>query len=387
MRSKTFGAACLVAGTAIGAGTLALPQLVAGVGAVGACGLLCMSWWVVYVTCLCVADLHMIAGRGHSFTRMCERLGGRGASLVASGAFLLMGYALMSAYSVGLMDLSQKIFDAPSPLLLKILFLGIFLMICLRIGIVESINRYALSLALGVLFLFGVLFLWKGRVGAVLCDDVGHISLALKTLPAIFTSFGCQIVIAPLVDYCDLDKVSLRRAFFYGTLAPLVVYCGWIVAALSVLKTTSLWDALRMGQDVALGPVMEALAQGSGFTRLAWWLQGVGFLAVLTSFFGVGVSLLEDIMQRSGWRRLPAMAIIAGPVIYVAFFSQAVFARILSVAGVINTVIAVFLPLYVMKRTERPVTLCASRFGRSRVWLWVSAFWATLVVVAEICWL
>lgn len=387
MKSKTFGAACLVAGTAIGAGTLALPQLVAGVGASGACLLLAISWWVVYVTCLCVADLHMIAGRGHSFTRMSERIGGRGASLVASGAFLLMGYALMAAYSVGLMDLSHKFLNAPSPLFLKVLFCGIFGLICLNINVVENINRYALALALTVLMAFALLFFWKVRDCMVLCDGPNHVSSVFKTLPAIFTSFGCQIVIAPLVDYCDLNKTSIRRAFFYGTLAPLLVYCVWVIASLSMLKSTSIWSELRAGSNVELSYVMEALAQGSGLARLSWWLQGVGFLAVLTSFFGVGVSLLQDIVQRSGWRRLQAAAVVGAPVVYVAFFSQAMFVHILSIAGVINTVIAVFLPTYVLCRTQKPVTLCHSVFGRSSLWLWISNLWAILVVVSELFWL
>ena len=386
MNGKTFGACCLVAGTAIGAGTLALPQLVAGVGFAGSCILLIISWWVVYVTCLCVADLHMIAGREHSFARMCERLGGRGASLVASGAFLLMGYALMSAYSVGLMDLSQKLFCDASPLFLKLLFLGIFSLIFLRIGIVENINRYALSLALIVLFAFVLLFLWKARVSSVMCDGMLGVAPVLKALPAIFTSFGCQIVIAPLVDYCDLDKKNIRPVFSYGTLAPLVVYCLWIFAALCVLKSSDMWGVLRAGEGVPLGRVMEALAQGSGFVDLSWWLQSAGFLAVLTSFFGVGVSLLQDVVQRTSWRRAYAVAIVAAPVFYVTFFLQAVFVRILSVAGVINTVIAVFLPLYVMRRANQPVDLCLSVFGRSRLWVWISGVWAVFVALAELFW-
>lgn len=275
MSMKTVGAAGLVAGTAIGAGTLALPQLVASMGPAMACGFFVVSWWVVYIMCLCTADLHIAVGGKHSFARMCESLGGGVAAFVASIAFLLMGFALMSAYSVGLVDLGRALCPGVFKEAWWFFVAAILFFVCGKISIVERVNRYALSVALVLLFCFCVVFFTRADIVSVWIGVAPNALFSCRSLPAIFTSFGCQIVVAPLVDYCDLRRDQIRRAFFYGTLVPLVLYCVWVVSALAILRSGDLWGALHRGDAVALAQVMDALAHGSGLGGLVHWLQGV----------------------------------------------------------------------------------------------------------------
>jgi len=385
MRAALIGSASLVAGTAIGAGTLALPQLVGSMGFPAAFCAFAVSWFVVYVMCLFVADLHIFVGGKHSFSRMCGKLGGPRVQFCASLAFLLMGFALLCAYSVGLVDLGGALFaEFPLPIRIGLLLLA-FVTICFRIHIIDQLGRYALALAIVVLLGFVVIFwLQEPSMQALTCG-VAHHRYVFKALPTIFTSFGCQIVIAPLVDYCRMSQDDIRKVFFWGTLIPLIVYCLWIAAAFVILhKDTALWSDMRNGKDIALAEVMQALANGTGFKSIARWFQGIGFLAVLTSFFGVGVAVVDDAVQRIKKPRLVAGLLLALPVLFVALFAKVVFVRILSIAGAINTFIAVFLPVYIVRKRSIATPLCGSVFGRYGCVVCGSVVLALIVMASEV---
>ena len=212
----------------------------------------------------------------------------------------------------------------------------------------------------------------------------GSFRAAFKISPAIFTAFGCQVVIAPVVDYFRRDAHLIRRAFFWGTLIPLLVYCLWILASLAVLRHDEVWAAITMGRHVPIATIMESLARGSGFGLLTKGLQGVSFLALLTSFFGVGVSLVDDVQQRLKAPRVAAGVSVVVPICYIAFFSQVLFVHILSVAGVINTVIAVFLPMYIMQKVHKGEEMCGSRWRHMHAWRILCVFVALSVVLAEL---
>ncbi len=97
-----------------------------------------------------------------------------------------------------------------------------------------------------------------------------------------------------MVAYCDYNTKVLKRAFFWGSLIPLVAYVSWIGVTLCVLwgKNPGFYRCL-VTQQAQLGALMQALSQAANVS----WLQPLswvgGFLAIITSAIGVGLAIIS----------------------------------------------------------------------------------------------
>ena len=290
---SVFGAVCLIAGTAVGAGALALPQLVAAVGVLWASGLLVATWFVVYVMSLYMAHLHISVGEDLSFTQVCYRLGGRGALVVATLSFFAIGYALMVAY----MGALSSFWDGCVATKIVGLVLSLLVLSC-SVYWIERLNRplFVMVLVLSVCVVGGLCFvpLASFSQGPYVMHSVRGVACLI---PVLFTSFGCQVVIGPVVSYFAGDQSKIRKAFFWGTLTPLCFYLLWIFFAANALCRNSpdLWALCARGgaSSLSVSSVMEGLGGSLGgvFLRVTPLFS---CLAVLTSLLGVGVGLVGE---------------------------------------------------------------------------------------------
>lgn len=100
---SVLGAVSLVAGTTVGAGILALPSVTRSAGFVPSAAAIGGGWVFMAATGLLLAEVHLqtaceLGSGGVSIFSIAERTLGRTGSRVASAAYLLIHYALLSAY-------------------------------------------------------------------------------------------------------------------------------------------------------------------------------------------------------------------------------------------------------------------------------------------------
>jgi tyrosine-specific transport protein len=176
-------------------------------------------------------------------------------------------------------------------------------------------------------------------------------------IPVIFTSFGYHIIQNTMVIYCDYNPVALKKAFFWGSLIPLVVYVVWVVVTLLILylRAPEFYHTL-LTQKAELGQLIEALSHAVGCS----WLQPVSWvvalLAILTSAIGVGlavVSFWEQHLPAKIAGRPLVLVLVLLPPLLVGIWTPSVFIRALSFAGLILTIIAIFLPLYLLRMSDK----------------------------------
>ena len=98
---KTLGGTWIFAGTAIDAGMLAIPLVTAVVGFPLDMLLLVICWAVMSLTALLILETNLAFPDGANFNIMSRHTIGRGGQLATWISFLLLLYALITAYVSG----------------------------------------------------------------------------------------------------------------------------------------------------------------------------------------------------------------------------------------------------------------------------------------------
>jgi len=333
-----------------------------------------------------MAEVHVEAGAKHTFIDACRKFGGRYAAAIGALAFVCLGYSLLAAYSAALLDIFEQYAGHIDPLWILVFS---FTLLSLPVAVITRVNKPLLFVALLTFMIFGAALLYCGDVFNIRRSFPENPGRALSILPAIFTSFGCQIVIAPIVDYCRLNVKEIRRVLFYGNVIPLCVYGLWVTAALGMLwKDPAITKAICVEGQVSVAAVMHSLSSLLGGGAFEHMVKVLAFFSVLTSFVGVGVGLVDAVsihVQKlcgiKRFARIVGCALVVIPAWWLTFFSRAAFVELLSVAGAINTVIAVFLPLFLVKNIQ--TTLCGSTF-QCISWKIIAFIWAIVVVASEV---
>lgn len=399
MSSKTLGAACLVAGTTIGAGMLALPLTVSALGLIWGIAVMVVIWFVMYLAGLYGLELNLRAGKGMTLGGLGQFFSGSVTRILGDASLVILTYALMAAYLFGGASvletfLSQhsrvSAFDYLSPLGMVVMAIILILMGNLRW--VDHQNRI---LFLGMLGAITALILGLGggliNLGSIaIASYEQHFSAWQVAIPVVFTSFGYHIIQNTMVVYCDYNPVALKKAFFWGSLIPLVAYVSWVAVTLSILsaKAPEFYQTL-LTQKVELGQLMQALSQASGCS----WLQPVswivGLSAILTSAIGVGLAIIsfwEQHLPSKVAKRPLILGLALIPPLLVGLLTPGIFIRALGFAGLILTMIAIFLPIYLLRVSDKGLAkkvfypLTASKSLRALVFL-IGVF----VIVCEVC--
>ena len=105
LSSEGLGSAMIIAGTSIGAGMLAIPATVAACGFWIASLLLVITWFIMLLTALLLAEVNLSMENGSNFTRMTYATLKKTGHLVTWVGYLLLLYSLTAAYSAGGRDL------------------------------------------------------------------------------------------------------------------------------------------------------------------------------------------------------------------------------------------------------------------------------------------
>lgn len=330
------GASLIVAGTAIGAGMLALPVVTGPSGFLPSVTVLIASWAFMSVTGLLFAELALWLKKDVNILSMAEITCGRIGRSITWVVYLFFFYCLLVAYLVGGGNLLTELYGSGlAPEVRIILFALVFVsLIVVGKRVVDPINR---------LLMAGLLIAYIGfaciGMGSVQFENLLHVDWkeARWALPVAFTSFGFQGTVPTLASWMGYDRRRLYKAIIFGTIITLCVYIIWQALFLGIVPlhgSHGLLETLKNKQD-AVYPL-----QFFTHSALVWTFGKLfAFCAIATSFLGVGIGVFDFLrdglhLKAKGIRSIAALVVLSfGVPLFFALVDPAIFLRALGMAG------------------------------------------------------
>lgn len=333
MNFKVFSGAMLVAGTAIGAGMLALPVATCLAGFVPSCVIYCLCWLFMLATGLLFLEVSIWLPKDANIISMADHLLGKWGRVCSCLVYLFLFYCLTVAYSAGGGGFIAALSDGKIPQ-----WLGIVLFVCIFSPIVylgtRAVDRMNLIWMCGLAVSYGafVLLGW-GKVDVRLLKTENW-PAAFIAMPIVFTSFSFGGIIPSLITYLNRDVKMVRSALILGTGIPLAIYVVWqllIQGIIPVEGPNGLLEAKLKGQT-AVFPLKNFVASSYAVG------QAFSFFALTTSFLGVTLGLLDfladgfklvQVKVKKGFLFL----IVFLPPSLIAIFNPGIFLNALNYAG------------------------------------------------------
>ncbi len=296
-KNRVFGGVLLVAGTAIGAGMIALPVTSGLGGFFPSLTLLVAVWLYMSFTAFLFLEATLWFERDVNIVSIAQHTLGNIGKAIGWLAYLFLLYSLTTAYlsSCGALFLNSmeasfamtlpKWFG-PLPFLLLFGF-------CVYLGTkpVDYINR-ALMLGLVATFLT-VIFVGAPGVRESNLSFVAW-DFVWPSVAIIVASFGYHIIIPSLAYYLGYKVNLLKKALFWGGVIPLVVYVIWEIIVLGVIPASGPQSFVTLSQspqsEVALISILNANLPLINISEI---LRFFSYFAILTSFLGVTLSLSD----------------------------------------------------------------------------------------------
>lgn len=372
---RVLGAILLIAGCCIGAGMLGLP-VVAGIsGFIPSTIAFVLVWMYMLATGLLIVEINLWFKDDISFLTMSEKILGKFGKWLSGFLFLFLFYSIMVAYISGCGSLVCELLNQN------------FGIVCSQtVGSILSSVLFGLVILAGTIVVDGVNRLFMVGLGVayllLLVIGLPHINTGLLTtanwsgilvaIPLMVISFGYHNLVPTITEYLEHNKREVVKSIAIGSSLPLLVYL--------------LWDGLIMGlipggyeEAVASGDMAtQALRKITGTTKINDLAEMFAFFALVTSFLGVALSLVDFL--RDGFhdagvglhRLLYVLLAIVPPLVFALIYPK-VFLIALGYAGGFATVILFgILPAlmawkgrYIMKLENKPIlpggkiSLCA----------------------------
>ena len=299
MNGKILGASFLVAGTAIGAGMMALPIACASTGFIPATCILVIIWCLMIYSALLVLEVNLTLDIKHnSFSSMARQTLGRPAQVIAWICMLLLLYSLTAAYISGnasiIQLLIQTLFDITVPYWINaVVFLLVFgTAVIWSTRCTDLVNRLFFSLK-GITLVVSLGLLLPETHFEQL--RVQHLTLSSAFMAPIFiTAFAFHTVIPSLTTYLDRNTQTLRMIVLCGGSLPLIIYVIWLVTTLGIIPINGLnsFNDIHYHHD----SVSLFISHLSALTDNAWihiGIHGFANIAMVTSFLGVTLGLFD----------------------------------------------------------------------------------------------
>ena len=330
----SFQVRCSVAGTAIGGGMLALPVLTSPAGFFPSVLIFLLCWLFMMSTGLLFLELCLKFRDGVNFITMARESLGKWGERVVWALYLFLFYCLTVAYIVGCGNLLSVFFPALGPSQGPLLFVALTApLVYLGARLVQRFNIFFM-LAMGALYAVFVVF----GLPSVNLELLGRSdwSKAFFALPIAFTAFAYHGIIPTLAHNMHYDPRKSRLAVLIGSMIPLFAYVIWELLILGIVPFESsggLRDALLKGEN-GVTPLKNFI----GHPTLYAVGQAFAFLALLTSYFGVTLGLLDFLMdglkvKRNAVNRFWLCLLIFLPPLGVALLYPTIFLVALEYAG------------------------------------------------------
>lgn len=341
---RLIGGILLVAGTATGAGMLALPIVTGFAGFWPTMILFIVYWLYMTFTALLMLEVNLWMEEHTNLITMAKRTLGRGGQIFSWLIYLFLLYTLTTAYLAGSGPIFIEAFETmtgwqlpawTNPLPLLILF-GFFVYQGARS--VDYVNRI-LMLGLAISYFLMVMFL-APHVQESLLRHVNWNTIWIP-ISIVSTSFGFHIIIPTLTDYLHRDVKQLRLVLVIGSLITLLIYVSWEVLTLGIVPLKGplgLAEGFRKGMDGA-----TLLGIYLGKTELSLLARLFSLFAIVTSFLGVSLSLRDFLadglrIQKTPKGRLLLYLLSFAPPLLITLIDPRAFLNALEYAGAFGVV-------------------------------------------------
>ncbi|MDH5886578.1 amino acid permease [Vibrio splendidus] len=355
-----MGSSLIIAGTALGAGMLAIPMVLAQFGLLYGTLLMVLICFGTTYAALLLLEATIKAGGGLGLNSIARKTLGKQGQLLTNGLLYALLICLLMAYILGAGDLLSKLLSNFGVELTATTSQVVFTLLAGAVvasgtGVIDKLNRALFFVMLASLFATMV-FLAPSMTQENLMQVTSHDHVDLiKTSAILFTSFGFMVVIPTLVSYNhEATDKQLRNMVIVGSLIPLVCYLCWLFAVVGNLSE----EQFRSFKNVSdLMAAFEAQSPWVGNV-----LSTFTGLALLTSFFGVAMSLFNQNKDMFNQNTTVTYCIsfilpLAGSLLAADKFLQ-----VLNYAGIILVFLAVFVPL-VMVHKQRFMKVAEDRYS------------------------
>ena len=359
--NKTVGSTLLVAGTMIGAGMLAMPLTSAGIGFGFTLVLLLGLWALLTFSALLFVELYQTAESDAGIGTLAEQYFGKTGRIIATAVLIIFLYALIAAYISGggslLKDLLPESFGNKVSILLFTVIFGSFIVIGTHS--VDKINRVLFFVMLAAFAVVLSLMLPEIKFDNLMATPIDN-ALIISASPVFFTAFGFHGSIPSLNKYLGGNVKALRISILAGSAITLCAYILWQMSTHGLLTQNEFLQILK--EDATLNGLVKATLAITGSNIIAGAVKLFSTLALVTSFLGVGLGLLEcieDLLKRSfnisaGRISLGLMTFIP-PLVFALFYPEG-FILALGYAGQMFAFYAVVLPVSLVWKARRSHT-------------------------------
>ena len=356
--NKTVGSTLLVSGTMIGAGMLAMPLTSAGIGFGFTLALLLGLWALLTFTALLFVELYQTAESDAGIGTLAEQYFGKFGRVIATAVLIIFLYALIAAYISGggslLSGLLPEGFSDKISILLFTVIFGSFIVIGTHS--VDKINRVLFFVMLAAFAVVLGLMLPEIKLDNLLAMPIDN-ALIISASPVFFTAFGFHGSIPRLNKYLGGNVKALRISILVGSAITLCAYILWQLSTHGLLTQNEFLQILK--EDATLNGLVKATLAITGSSVIASAVKLFSTLALVTSFLGVGLGLLEcieDLLKRSfnisaGRISLGLLTFIP-PLIFALFYPEG-FILALGYAGQMFAFYAVVLPVSLVWKARR----------------------------------
>jgi len=346
VETSTTAAAALVAGTAVGAGILALPTATAAAGILPSTVALTIAWLLMTASGLCIAELSL-ERQGSGLLQLYKENFER-ASLIGAGAYFFLHYAMMVAY---LAQGGQNVADViPAVQPIAPLVFGGVTGGSLYWASQERVNQVNNALVLGVIVSF-VSIVGLG-VTTVDWSSLGHsdVSAVWSSLPILFLALVYQNVVPTIVTQLRGDRKKIQQAIVSGTTIPFVMFVGWNTVVLGNLKGEDVADPVRLLQSNGgelLGPLVASFSSLALITSLIGFTYGL--VDAWTDVLGI-----ENVQGSESFERnkIKLFSLVFGPPLLLSMGNPNIFYQALEYGGAfgVSTLFLILPPFMIWKQ-------------------------------------
>jgi tyrosine-specific transport protein len=349
-QNRLVGAILLVSGTTIGAGMLALPVTTGQAGFLPSLLIMTLIWLFMMLTAFYFLEVNLRIKEESNFISMMHKTLGRPGEVISWITYLLLLYALTSAYLLGcsqiLIDIFGALFALSLPHSVWPVAIFIFFAIFVYLGteIADVLNRFMMA---GLVMAYVTLIvLGYSRVQLPMLTHINW-GFLLPSISVVLTTFGYHIIIPTLTTYLEHDSKLLKKAIFIGSLIPFLIYILWqmlVMGVVPVFGEKSLTEAQEKGLQVTFF-LKELLA--SPIVGIA--VRFFAFFAIVTSLLGVSLSLTDFLsdglkIKKTHLGKFFLILLTFLPPLFFALFYPKGFILALRYAGIFVLILLALLP-------------------------------------------
>lgn len=329
---------------------LGLPLTTGLAGFFPAAGIMLLIWGLMLFSAFYFLEVNLSFCKEVNFLSMVRSLLGWGPYIFSWGAYLLLLYALVSAYLLGSAQLMGDLFGGATGIgcvhfwLITVAFLfSLFLFFGTHLA--DVMNRLLMGGFALCFILIAILGAPSVEWKHLAYQDSSYLLASVSTM---LTTFGFHVVIPTLTTYLGRQPPLLKRALLWGTLIPLGVYIIWEALVMGIVPVEG---NLGLAQSALRGAqVTFSLKAILASPYLGILLRLFAFFAIITSLIGVSLSL-EDFLadglkiSKKGLGRIGLLILTFLPPLLFTLVYPSGFVQVLHYGGILVLVLLVMAPL------------------------------------------